>query len=357
MRPLRWLCTSEALSILNTADMTTDGAVLSWRRGVRRVLCVRPPHSGPAATMLATPPRAGFITSFLQTAKGCPPFWRGIVTNIGLYSINLMVMGTSNLSIFRSETSLARVRLCRSWYKLYRHGGHRTSDLRAPGPLHGHPAGPFHRATGDNADYMVRAITPSIHLYDHQAWYCCESNHDRTIRGHGGPITTPLPGQRRHRYGGAGPGMHLLVIGETLIGKGQSHGPPGAGGIALRQHPLPPDLFGRPLGDNVPEPTKAKLVSAVIIEGSANCMRFHGAGCGRPSRCASAAPQPDERRSSGCWSLKSFQDLQPRNRVHEKKALCGVNLKLERGDFAAIVGLNGAGNPPLFNAIVGDFHR
>ena len=41
--------------------------------------------------------------------------------------------------------------------------------------------------------------------------------------------------------------------------------------------------------------------------------------------------------------------------VHEKKALCGVNLKLEKGDFAAIVGSNGAGKSTLFNAIAGDF--
>ena len=41
--------------------------------------------------------------------------------------------------------------------------------------------------------------------------------------------------------------------------------------------------------------------------------------------------------------------------VHEKKALCGVNLTLEKGDFAAIVGSNGAGKSTLFNAIAGDF--
>ena len=41
--------------------------------------------------------------------------------------------------------------------------------------------------------------------------------------------------------------------------------------------------------------------------------------------------------------------------VNEKKALSHVQLKLERGDFATIVGSNGAGKSTLFNAIAGSF--
>lgn len=41
--------------------------------------------------------------------------------------------------------------------------------------------------------------------------------------------------------------------------------------------------------------------------------------------------------------------------VNEKKALNGLDLELERGDFATIVGSNGAGKSTMFNAITGAF--
>ena len=41
--------------------------------------------------------------------------------------------------------------------------------------------------------------------------------------------------------------------------------------------------------------------------------------------------------------------------VNEKKALNNLSLKLEPGDFAAIVGSNGAGKSTMLNAIAGDF--
>ena len=41
--------------------------------------------------------------------------------------------------------------------------------------------------------------------------------------------------------------------------------------------------------------------------------------------------------------------------VNEKKALTGLNLSLKHGDFATIVGSNGAGKSTMFNAITGSF--
>lgn len=41
--------------------------------------------------------------------------------------------------------------------------------------------------------------------------------------------------------------------------------------------------------------------------------------------------------------------------VNEKTALKGVNLHLKPGDFATIIGSNGAGKSTMFNAICGDF--
>ena len=42
--------------------------------------------------------------------------------------------------------------------------------------------------------------------------------------------------------------------------------------------------------------------------------------------------------------------------VNEKKALTGLNLTLNDGDFATIVGSNGAGKSTMFNAIAGGFY-
>ncbi len=41
--------------------------------------------------------------------------------------------------------------------------------------------------------------------------------------------------------------------------------------------------------------------------------------------------------------------------VNEKKALQGLNLELKKGDFATIVGSNGAGKSTMFNSIAGGF--
>ncbi|MBQ9330212.1 MAG: ATP-binding cassette domain-containing protein [Oscillibacter sp.] len=42
--------------------------------------------------------------------------------------------------------------------------------------------------------------------------------------------------------------------------------------------------------------------------------------------------------------------------VNEKKAIAGISLHLEKGDFVTIVGSNGAGKSTLFNAVAGSFY-
>ena len=41
--------------------------------------------------------------------------------------------------------------------------------------------------------------------------------------------------------------------------------------------------------------------------------------------------------------------------VNEKRALQGVNLTLQDGDFVTVIGSNGAGKSPLLNAVAGTF--
>lgn len=41
--------------------------------------------------------------------------------------------------------------------------------------------------------------------------------------------------------------------------------------------------------------------------------------------------------------------------INEKTALCGINLKLEKGDFVTVIGGNGAGKSTMLNAVAGTF--
>ena len=54
-------------------------------------------------------------------------------------------------------------------------------------------------------------------------------------------------------------------------------------------------------------------------------------------------------------TLTNIQKTFGAGTVNEKKALCGVDLHLDRGDFVTVLGSNGAGKSTLFGAIAGAF--
>ena len=90
--------------ILNIADMTTDGCfVLGAAVSVTLAAGGHPILAIPAAMLAGS--CAGFVTAFLQTRLGIPSILAGIVTNTGLYTINLIVMGSSpNISLINVPT-------------------------------------------------------------------------------------------------------------------------------------------------------------------------------------------------------------------------------------------------------------
>ncbi len=90
--------------ILDIADLTTDGCfVLGAAVSVTLAASGHPLLAIPAAMIAGM--AAGFVTAFLQTKLGVPSILAGIVTNMGLYTVNLMVMGWSaNVSLLKSET-------------------------------------------------------------------------------------------------------------------------------------------------------------------------------------------------------------------------------------------------------------
>ena len=69
----------------------------------------------------------------------------------------------------------------------------------------------------------------------------------------------------------------------------------------------------------------------------------------------SAAGQPGSREVAAVLELKNVGKTFNPGTVNEKVALSGVNLHLNPGDVATIVGSNGAGKSTLFNVIAGSF--
>ena len=152
--------------VLDIADLTTDGCfVLGAAVSVTLTAAGHPLLAVPAAMLAGA--CAGFITAFLQTRLSVPSILAGIVTNTGLYTINLMAMGwRSNESLLGSDTVFTLLRstgLGGDWYELVLAA---AVTLLCAGLLAlflGTRLGLSIRATGDNPD-MVRSssINPTF---------------------------------------------------------------------------------------------------------------------------------------------------------------------------------------------------
>ena len=78
--------------VLNIADMTTDGSfTLGCAVSATLAVAGHPILALPAAMRAGA--AAGGVTSFLQTRFRIPSILAGIITNTGLYTVNLAVMG------------------------------------------------------------------------------------------------------------------------------------------------------------------------------------------------------------------------------------------------------------------------
>ena len=90
--------------VLNIADMTTDGAfTLGCAVSATLAVAGHPLLALPTAMLAGA--CAGFVTAFLQTRLNIPSILAGIITNTGLYTVNLAVMGfSSNVNMLRNPT-------------------------------------------------------------------------------------------------------------------------------------------------------------------------------------------------------------------------------------------------------------
>ena len=105
--------------ILNIADMTTDGSFTLGCAVSATVAVAGHPILALPAAMLAGA-AAGGITALLQTRFRIPSILAGIITNTGLYTVNLAVMGfSSNVNMLKTDTVFTLLRpLLGSAYRL-----------------------------------------------------------------------------------------------------------------------------------------------------------------------------------------------------------------------------------------------
>lgn len=95
--------------LLDFADLTVDGSFATGGAvsAVLIIAGVTPLLSVLIATLAGI--AAGAVTGFLNTACKIPPILAGILSQIGLYSINLMIMGASNLPLLKFKTMFSQL--------------------------------------------------------------------------------------------------------------------------------------------------------------------------------------------------------------------------------------------------------
>lgn len=207
--------------VLNIADMTTDGAFTLGCAVSATVAVAGHPFLALPAAMLAGA-AAGSVTALLQTKFRIPSILAGIITNTGLYTVNLAVMGfSSNVTMLKTGTVFSLLKPALG--TLYRLVPAALTALLVGALLAlflKTRLGLSLRATGDNPD-MVRASS---------------INTGRTVTiGLGlSNALTGLSGALLAQYQktadinlGTGMvviGLAALIIGETLVPKGSLWG-------------------------------------------------------------------------------------------------------------------------------------
>lgn len=205
--------------ILNIADMTTDGSfTLGCAVSATIAVAGHPILALPAA--MAAGAAAGFVTAALQTRFRIPSILAGIITNTGLYTVNLAVMGfSSNVNMLKTPTLF-------SLLKPTLGAGFRLIPAALISILAGLLLAAFLktrlglsiRATGDNPD-MVRAS--SINTAFTVTVGLCIANAMTALSG------AVLAQYQKTADINMGTGMVIiglasLIIGETILPKGKT---------------------------------------------------------------------------------------------------------------------------------------
>lgn len=246
--------------VLNIADMTTDGAFTLGCAVSATAAVAGHPVLGLLLAMAAGA-AAGAITALLQTRLGVPSILAGIVTNTGLYTVNLAVMGfSSNVPMLKTTTVFTMLENLlgkEAPVQLILAAVIAVAACAALVLFLGTRLGLSIRATGDNPD-MVRAS--SINTAFTVLIGLCISNALTALSG------AVLAQYQRSADINLGTGMVViglasLIIGETLFARGGLWTKAAA---ALAGSILYRFIIALALRANIPSEC-LKLLSAVIV--------------------------------------------------------------------------------------------
>ena len=303
--------------LLNFADLSVDGSFATGGAVTAVMLIKGCPVWATIIVAILAGLAAGLVTGLLHTLLGIPDILAGILTQIALYSINLNIMGKSNLPIsYRNYTLVvsasninmailvglgicAVVVAAMYWY----FGTEQGSTIRSTGS---NPA--MSKAQGININFTkVIALALSNGLVALSGSLFAQYQGFADINMGRGAIVI---------------GLAAVIIGEVL------------GEAIFRKHMnfiirmlfvivggiLYYIAMGIVLWLKMPT-DDTKLFTAIIVA------------------IFLAVPYLQKKRKKGT--------------VNEKQALCGVNLTLNDGDFCTVIGGNGAGKSTTLNAIAG----
>lgn len=202
--------------ILNIADLTTDGCFVLGMAVSVSAAAIGHPIAGIFLAILAGA-AAGFVTAKLQTSLGVPSILAGIITNTGLYTVNLMVMGwSSNVSLLKNDTIFSLFRntgIGGNWYAVVLSGIIAVLCLLVMNGFLSTMLGLAIRATGDN-ETMISAssINPKFTITVGLTFANCFTALSGAVAGQLQKSADINAGT-----GIVTIGLATLIIGETLI--------------------------------------------------------------------------------------------------------------------------------------------
>ncbi|MDI9242894.1 ABC transporter permease [Fusibacillus kribbianus] len=210
--------------ILDVADLTVDG---SFALGGCTCAALVTAGMNPWLSLVvavAAGMIAGFVTGMLHTKCAIPAILAGILTQIGLYSINLRIMGRSNTPLLKTPTifkSLASMTgLAQNWVSMIVGAIFVIVLIAVLYWFFGTEIGSAIRATGNNEN-MVRSL--GMNTNTHKVMGLALSNGLVALSG---ALVTQSQGYADVKQGTGAIviGLASIIIGEVIFGKKNSFG-------------------------------------------------------------------------------------------------------------------------------------
>ena len=349
--------------IFEFPDITADGSITLGRGGGGRAArSRRAPGRSPPRRRFCRATIAGALTGIIHTRFGINGLLSGILVMTALYSINLHVMGRSNVPLLEVRTLATQAEHARRVAVRLDRGpahlglGRRAARRRDAGRWRWSSRrswalliyvffrtnlGTAMQAAGDNPQ-MIRAL--GVNVENMVVLGLAVSNGLVALSG---ALLAQYQGfaDVQMGIGMVVWGLASIIIGEALVGVrqlGPDHHRRGDGLGALP--PAGGDCAARRPQSQRPEAGDGRL-------------RVPGPD---PARTGHAAEQRQAQASGGgvgsaMLAINTIRKTFNPDTPNEVRALQGVNLALDEGSFVVVIGTNGSGKSTLLNALAGSF--